>query len=363
MEYWREGSKYPLPPLDAVRMGSMNAKRRITAGLSAVIALAMVMAPADAVTKKKAKKAVAAKLGGVCTSVGRVTGTDPNILICRRNSARKLRWVAYGAAAPAPVTIATVPVTIATVPVTAAPTTLAPTATTAPASTTSTSTTSTVPAPPTRFAPAAVTLSTCAYPAANELILNGDAELGAAVADNTTVAPATNWTVLSGRFTPVRYGPVPGLVNPAVHIAPVTPGNAFFAGGPVPANSPSQAKQTISLVAFAAAIDSGKMKVTLSACLGGAKDELDDAKVTIDFLTPGGLSLGAGEIGPVSNTDRGNATALLPRGLSGVVPVGARSVDVFITMTRKATTTAAPYVETTYNDGYADKVSLGASFS
>ncbi len=361
MEYDSQGSKYPPPPPEAVRMGSMNAKRRITAGLAVVIALGMVMAPADAVTKKKAKKAVVAKLGGVCTSVGRVTGTDPNLLICRRNSARKLRWVAYGGAAPTPVTLAPVPVTAAPPPVTAAPTTL--TATTSTTLTASTSTTSTVPAPPTRFSPAAVTLSTCAYPAANELVLNGDAELGAAVADNTTVSPAPNWTVLSGRFTPVRYGPVPGLVNPAVHIAPVTPGNAFFAGGPVPANTPSQAKQTISLVAFAAAIDSGKMKVTLSACLGGAKDEQDDAKVTIDFLTPGGLSLGAGEIGPVSNTDRGNATALVPRGLSGVVPVGARSVDVFITMTRKATTTAAPYVETTYNDGYADKVSLGASFS
>ena len=341
-------------------MGPMNAKRRITAGLAVVIALGMVMAPADAVTKKKGKKAAAAKLGGVCTSVGRVTGTDPNILICRRNSARKLRWVAYGGA-PTPVTLPPVPVTAAPPPVTAAPTTVATPSTTLTASTTSSTTT--VPAPPTRFAPTAVTLSTCAYPASNELILNGDAELSAAVADNTTVAPATNWAVLSGRFTPVRYGPVPGLVNPAVHIAPVTPGNAFFAGGPVPGNSPSQAKQTISLVAFAAAIDSGKMKVSLSACLGGAKDEQDDAKVTIDFLTPGGLSLGAGEIGPVSNTDRGNATALLPRGLSGVVPVGARSVDVFITMTRKATTTAAPYVETTYNDGYADKVSLGASFS
>lgn len=338
-------------------MGDMNTKRRITAGLSAVIALALVMTPADAVTKKRAKKPVAAKLGAVCTTVGRVTGTDPNLLICKRNAARKLRWAAYGGAAPTPVTLAPVPVTAAPPPVTVAPTTPVTTVMA------STSTTSTVPAPPTRFAPAAVTLSTCAFPAANELVLNGDAELGTAAADNITVAAAPNWSVLSGRFTPVRYGPVPGLVNPAVHIAPVTPGNAFFAGGPVPANSPSQAKQTISLVAFAAAIDSGKMKVSLSACLGGAKDEQDDAKVTIDFLTPGGLSLGAGEIGPVSNTDRGNATALLPRGLTGVVPVGARSVDVFITMTRKATTAGPPYAETTYNDGYVDKVSLGASFS
>jgi hypothetical protein len=74
--------------------------------------------------------------------------------------------------------------------------------------------------------------------------------------------------------------------------------------------------------------------------------------VTATYLSASGAALGTLTIGPVTAADRGGQTAMLPRSATGAVPSGTRSIQVVMTATRE---------EGTFNDGYADNVSLSLS--
>jgi hypothetical protein len=125
-------------------------------------------------------------------------------------------------------------------------------------------------------------------------------------------------------------------------------GKAYFAGGD---RGDSTATQTVDLSARAAAIDAGGMRATLSGLLGGWQTQRDSATVTATFLDSSGSGLGGTlRIGPVTVTDRGGVTKVLPRTATGAVPPHARTARIVI---------AADYVDgAVYNDGYADEVSL-----
>ena len=97
------------------------------------------------------------------------------------------------------------------------------------------------------------------------------------------------------------------------------------------------------------AINAGNATFTLSAFLGGYSSQDDNAVLSLSFLGAGGGVLGSAQIGPVLAGERNDATGLLLRSATGVVPIGAQSVNVNLQMTRLAGS---------YNDGYADNLSL-----
>jgi hypothetical protein len=197
----------------------------------------------------------------------------------------------------------------------------------------------------TALALAAAPLAASASVFGTNLILNGDAEASeGAPNDSSTVA--TPFFVVVGAFTPVMYNAPGGF--PVTGDPGVAAGGAnFFSGGP--SNASSSASQVIDISAGFASIDLGTVGFDLSAYLGGYDGQNDNAVLTISFLDAVSAVLGGATLGPVSNLDRGFATGLLFRSTSGFVPVGARSVNVNLQMTRTAGA---------YNDGYADNLSL-----
>lgn len=179
----------------------------------------------------------------------------------------------------------------------------------------------------------------------SNLIVNGDAEMGASSVDGYAVLPVPGWTT-DGRFTVARYGGdgLPSGTDPG----PANRGTALFAGGPDTAFSSAQ--QTIDLAPGARVIDTGLVPYTLSGYLGGWTDQADFAEVTIEFRSSSGL-LATAAIGPVTREDRNDTTGLLERRTRGTVPTGTRSIVVIVEMTKD------PSVGT-YDDGYADNLRL-----
>ena len=182
------------------------------------------------------------------------------------------------------------------------------------------------------------------------LIMNGGAEAGPASGGFSSV-PIPGWTI-SGPLTVVAYDtpdpddlpPFPTSSGPG----PDDRGTNFFAGGP--ANSSSSASQVISVAAAASLIDAGAVRYDLSGYLGGWTDQEDNAVLRIVFKQ-GTNVLGSAEIGPVGAADRESQTGLLGRATSGLVPVGTRQIVVTLVMTKQEGVG-------TYNDGYADNLSL-----
>ncbi len=179
----------------------------------------------------------------------------------------------------------------------------------------------------------------------SNLIVNGNAESGPGSASGNDIEPVPGFTT-TGNFTVVQYGAGGGFPT-ATDPGPTNRGSNFFAGGPSSASS--SAAQLINLLPEANVINAGNATFTLSAFLGGFVGQRDNAILSLSFLGGANNVLGAAQIGPVTATDRNNATGLLFRSLDGTVPVGAQSVNVTLQMTR---------IDGDYNDGYADNLSL-----
>ncbi len=177
------------------------------------------------------------------------------------------------------------------------------------------------------------------------LLSNGGAEAGTASPDGYTVVDVPKWTA-EGDFTVVLYGTsggFPALDSPG----PAKRGLQFFSGGPN--NAQSSISRVLNLKPLAVDIDAGVVQGTLSGYLGGYAAQNDHADLAVVFLDAAGTELGSVSLPTVSSTDRGGVTGLLKRKTVGDVPVGARSARVTLVMTR---------AEGSYNDGYADSLSL-----
>ncbi|MBS0425470.1 MAG: PEP-CTERM sorting domain-containing protein [Proteobacteria bacterium] len=179
------------------------------------------------------------------------------------------------------------------------------------------------------------------------LISNGDAEAGTGSSDGSSVPSIPNWTTF-GNFTVVQYGApdFPSISGPG----PLDRGNNFFAGGP--SNASSSATQHIDVSSGAVSIDTGKVTFDLSGFFGGFSSQQDNAILTATFLDSSNLIINTASIGAVSNVDRGNITGLLFEHLNNFLPTGTRSIDLSLQMTR---------LQGSYNDGYADNLSLTLS--
>src|SRR3954470_13577383 len=175
------------------------------------------------------------------------------------------------------------------------------------------------------------------------LTINGDAESGTAATDSSGVFAPPGWAT-TGQFTKVAYG-TSGFPEVAT-AATFGGGKNFFAGGNA---AVSTAVQPINFAQAGPEIDRGGLTMTLSARLGGFTSQNDNAQVTTELRSGAGVTLATLHLAPISAADRKGETTLIRRIASITVPAGARNAVTTITLTR---------TEGSYNDGYADNVSL-----
>ena len=198
-----------------------------------------------------------------------------------------------------------------------------------------------------------VTLATsgAATPLDTNLIVNGDAEALPGAANYMDTLAPSGWTITSN-FTVVRYSaatPSSGQLSPT-ESATFGGGANFFAGGPN--NADSSASQVIDISDRAADIDSGQLTVLLSGFFGGVSGQDDGMTLGAQLRNDNGQQDAATLIGNVQNAERQGASGLSYRSRTLPVPVGTRSIVVTLRSTRANTS------QDTYNDGYADNVSL-----
>lgn len=181
--------------------------------------------------------------------------------------------------------------------------------------------------------------------APKNLIVNGNAEQGAASPNGyDVVADIPGWT-RKGGFTVVAYG---AADFPGVQTASALAGGAkFFAGGP--GNAGSGVTQDIDVNSKKSLIDSGKAKATLSGYLGGYGGQNDSLTAVATYLSQTGKRLGSIRIGPVSAAARKLGTGLIKKTATGAVPSNTRTIRVALGANRTSGS---------YNDGYADNLSL-----
>ena len=173
------------------------------------------------------------------------------------------------------------------------------------------------------------------------LVVNGNAEASQGLPH---AVPLVGWTT-TGHFTAVQYGydDYPSMHAPG----PSDRGKQFFSGG---TNDPiSTAYQSINVSGAGKQIDQGHIRYTFTAWIGGWSSQADYATVTAFFLGAHKQMLRSVTLGPVTNTQRAQITALLKRTASGTLPSGTRSIGIKIVSTRFAGAS---------NDGYVDNVSF-----
>lgn len=190
-----------------------------------------------------------------------------------------------------------------------------------------------------------------ATPYGVNLLVNGDAESDLGSTSGYEVVPViTGWS-RTGNLTLVRWvtgGGFPTLDSPG----PAARGANFFAGGPSEAQS--QIAQVVDISDIAGAVDAGTVDFRLAAYLGGYATQADQAQFEAVFRDGAALALGSASLGPVTTAERGSLTGLLLRAAQGDVPPGTRTILVRLTCTR---------LEGSYDDGYADSLSLVLSSS
>jgi hypothetical protein len=174
------------------------------------------------------------------------------------------------------------------------------------------------------------------------LLHNPGAEDGAGAQDASTVPPP-GWTA-SGSFTAVAYGAqgFPG----SDQMAPDGGAN-FFAGGL--GGDLERGYQTIDVSAAAEDIDRCRVRAFTAGAFGGFENQGDTAGVDLDFLDANGQSLDVLQMGYPTAADRGGVTRFVPFMRFRRIPIGTRALRY---------TVAAYRTEGTYNDGYADNLSL-----
>ena len=185
---------------------------------------------------------------------------------------------------------------------------------------------------------------------AGNIVQNGDAEAGPGATNETDAPPVPNWLTLAPSFTAVVYGtstfPTPG------DSAAIGGGANFFAGGPPSGGDVSGVVQEIDLSAAEADFGAGNVNATLTAELGGFGAQGDSTNVVAQFATESGEFRGGMALQPVSAEDRGNVTGFRRRVACSKVEPGATKGVIVMTAQR---------LEGSYNDGYADNVSITLS--
>jgi NHL repeat len=125
--------------------------------------------------------------------------------------------------------------------------------------------------------------------------------------------------------------------NPAASTDPGQGANYFWGGtneNGVSAAVTDNATQLISLGSLQAA----GQPFELSGYLGGLGTKSDDLGVTATFEDASGATLGSAQIGPVTASQRGRVSQLLPEAWYGTVPAGTAQVLITLSQTGSGTT-------------------------
>jgi hypothetical protein len=157
--------------------------------------------------------------------------------------------------------------------------------------------------------------------------------------------PVPGWRRSPG-FTAVAYLPNAVDLPSAADAARLGGGASFFAAGN---GDRATATQTVDVRPYAAAVDAGTVRATLSALIGGSRAQEDHGTVEASFLAAGGRELGRLVIGPVTAAQRRHATRLLPRSGLARVPAGTRAIRVRMVAVR---------VHGAWNEALFDNLSL-----
>jgi hypothetical protein len=94
------------------------------------------------------------------------------------------------------------------------------------------------------------------------------------------------------------------------------------------------------------------LEYTLAGYFGGFAIQNDNAVLTMSFRDTGGGILGTAMIGGVNSVDRNGLTGLQYRNVTAAVPIGTRDAALLLETFRR---------DGSYNDGYADNLSLEMS--
>jgi len=180
-------------------------------------------------------------------------------------------------------------------------------------------------------------------------VFNGSAEAGAGSPTGAFVG-MPGWAVKGGQFTVVPYNAPGGFPSVPTDTVPANHGANFLAGGVALA---STGYTYAFLAPFTDSLRANTTNFLLSADLGGFGTQLDNARVTAQFLNNTFSPIGPlVTIGPVSPAQRGNHTGFVHVSATGVVPGGSVVAEVDVIMERD------PSCVGCYNDGYADNISL-----
>jgi len=177
------------------------------------------------------------------------------------------------------------------------------------------------------------------------LIVNGNAETGVAVANPWPATTDPGWTVTSGwGVNEIKYG-IPGFIS-ASDPGPADRGQNLFAAG-AGGSTPSTITQTIDVSKAASAINQDNVSYDLSGWLGGAATT-GTAALTATFLDGNGNPVGTATLGPVTPATRGNTQELLSEDATGTLPAHTVRVEIALTLSQ---TTFEP---SSGQDAYAD---------
>ncbi|HEX5430460.1 MAG TPA: hypothetical protein VFW83_00730, partial [Bryobacteraceae bacterium] len=171
----------------------------------------------------------------------------------------------------------------------------------------------------------------------HNLIVNGNAELGPGNDGSSAPASIPGWTA-AGSPRVISYAS--GFDLSPTSIIPANHGNNYFAGGQGQATS--SLTQSIDLSSGGSTIDGGNVTFDVSGYLGGQGE--DTATLSLAFLGTSGNQLNTVTLGPITQDDKSDSSALYLRRNIGPVPSGARKAVLTLTMTRSSGGN---------NDGYA----------
>jgi uncharacterized protein (TIGR03437 family) len=177
------------------------------------------------------------------------------------------------------------------------------------------------------------------------LLVNPAAEAGPASASDGIAVDVPGWTRTTP-FSVERY-------DPQGHFRPAMPGSPNRGAGLFTAGEDSDVSfgvQDIDVSAAATLIDSGAVRYSASAWLGGYASRGGSTNLTVEFRDWNDAALASVQLGPMTSADRGGDAKLLARSHDGAVPAGTRQIRVELKMTRADTSSP--------NDGGADELSL-----
>ncbi|CAF1249048.1 unnamed protein product [Adineta steineri] len=206
------------------------------------------------------------------------------------------------------------------------------TSSTTSSSTTTSSTTSTTTTSTTTTTTSTTTSVTTTAAFNINLVTNGDAETGSCQVSGGVTSPV-GWNY-NGPITQVIYNnPTSGCMASS-DPGPSDRGQCYFYGQQ---STSTSMWQTINLINEVSPllIDNQSVKFNLSAWIGGYINQDDTAVVSVTFNDANNTMTGnITSIGPVYAVDRSSITSFIFQQANDFVPIGARAMTVFVTLTR-----------------------------